>query len=536
MTGVFARALLCSLTAACAIACGSGATQTRGRVAGGTGGVANDGGEEAAQGGDAGTSGEPALAITLTGAARNLSGPALGVNGSILGSSAGWQTTPIVDAAAELQPSWVRFIEGGHSEYWDWRHAWTFTNYTAKGATKTPGYDYASYAAAESRIGNATITVLDLVTRPAAPGSTTGVAASYPADSASVLADQTAMVEAEQAAGVDVRFLELGNEVYLQDGQVDKTKIFPTGKDYATEANKWIAALHSRFPKLRLGLSLDNDSLPQAKTRCPSSQTTVERDCAWDSTALATERGADAGILHIYFKSSAAAPSLQDFLALPSTYWSELSAPGSTLSEIQNAKLATWITEFNYDVHDTGLQTFTGSWAHGLGLVSFDLQALADSRVQVIIEHNLYAGYPFGLVLDPSWGHKGKPAVTPNALSAIGVSFQLLAGALKGATVAQAVQVEGGPLLEGQPAVVGIALGQSGQFDHVVVANLSATPVRLDLDSVLGRGFTARVLGPPASGPSAALSDAASELTTATVQAAGSMLSLPAYGLADCHR
>lgn len=526
---------LCVALAVSAAGCGSShGSFDAGRISGDSGAAAD---AATADGGSAADAG-PSLAVTLTGSPRPLAPTDFGMNGSVLSSSQGWKTTNVVDGTVALAPGLLRFPEGGHACVWDWAHGWFFVNYEPR-STNTTGYDFTSYAQAASRIGNQTISCLDLVTRPSAPGSTTGTQCSYPTDTQTALTDQVNMIQAEKNAGIEVPAVELGNELYLHysgNMMVDKTQVFPDGASYATTANTWIAKLHTQFSGIKVGLSLVNDFSDRYTRNCPSTHPLVKRQCQWDQEVLAGEQGADAGILHIYFESAATSPTVNDFLALPSHYWQQLSANGSTLSELSNKGMTAWITELNYNINDTGVQTYTGSWAHALGIASFDLLAFANPNVELIVEHNLYAGYPFGHLLATSWGHAGKPAFADAARAANGASYALIAAALMGETRAQGIAIAGAPTLEGYDAVVGLALGHGGSFDHVVVANLSNASVQLDLGTILGTGLSGTVLTPPGGDPAQIIPDATQDLTSSTPSTTGSVVTLPPYALADWHR
>ena len=75
------------------------------------------------------------------------------------------------------------------------------------------------------------------------------------ARNAALLAQQLRLLRAASAAGLPVRMVELGNELYLNGNSStpaghahDYAKRFPTAAAYATQMNPWIAAIHRAFP------------------------------------------------------------------------------------------------------------------------------------------------------------------------------------------------------------------------------------------------------------------------------------------------
>jgi hypothetical protein len=68
------------------------------------------------------------------------------------------------------------------------------------------------------------------------------------------LADQIEMLTAIEKLGVEINYIELGNELYAQDENYKS--IFPSGNDYAKRVNEWLPELRVKFPKAKIAALL----------------------------------------------------------------------------------------------------------------------------------------------------------------------------------------------------------------------------------------------------------------------------------------
>jgi alpha-L-arabinofuranosidase len=79
------------------------------------------------------------------------------------------------------------------------------------------------------------------------------------------LADQIEMLTAIEKLGVEIRYIELGNELYSQEANY--RKVFPTGADYAKRVNTWVPELRKKFPKAKIGALLSGRKVKPSNTR-----------------------------------------------------------------------------------------------------------------------------------------------------------------------------------------------------------------------------------------------------------------------------
>lgn len=134
--------------------------------------------------------------------------------------------------------------------------------------------------------------------------------------------DQIQMLASIEQLGVEVAFIEMGNELYAQNEEY--VAAFPSGKDYALRVNSWIPELRKRFPKAKIAALLLGRKVRKGN----------ERMYSWNRQVVdATFNGVDAYIYHIYINPN-------------STFEQEKS---EFVEVTQNAKTGSkelWITEY----------------------------------------------------------------------------------------------------------------------------------------------------------------------------------------------
>jgi hypothetical protein len=71
----------------------------------------------------------------------------------------------------------------------------------------------------------------------------------------STLPDQLELLRHVKARGMSVELIELGAEFYLEGNEIVQEK-FPSGADYAKEANEWKDSIKKYFPKRSAHISV----------------------------------------------------------------------------------------------------------------------------------------------------------------------------------------------------------------------------------------------------------------------------------------
>lgn len=109
----------------------------------------------------------------------------------------------------------------------------------------------------------------------------------------STLEDQLAMLEKANALGVDVEFIELGNELYSRLHGYEKW--FPDGNAYADTVNVWVPKIRAAFPKAKIAA---------VHIGKPG---TNQRQLTWNEQTAKRIKDIDAFTYHIYI------PEKKDF-------------------------------------------------------------------------------------------------------------------------------------------------------------------------------------------------------------------------------
>jgi hypothetical protein len=457
----------------------------------------------------------------VPGVARAVAPAFFGVNGARIISrtnAAQWHDPVFAQALAELSPGFLR-IQGGTTSQWlDWR-----TGRFDQG----PGSPYLG-----ANAGRRPILMRDW----AALLRATGAQPVYDLNvTTSTPADQIAMLRAARRLGMPVRYVELGNELYLGDKTYEK--LYPTGADYARAMNRWIDVLRAGFPHLRIAVSAADTSSTLF------SAFYGKRYTQWNRLLYAGIRGADAVALHPYWFPT----PLDGATASAASGLAAWQALDRKVIDHVPADLGVWLTEYNQmDIPFTEIGVPTGAlpgahqtWAVGLSLAAFSLRALADPRVDLALVHSALNGEPTAEAAQSGGNMEvhalladGSGGSVPFGRTAENDSLTPIFDAVRnesGTRVAvRPVTAPSSPLeptsswspfgLRAEPAVTGARIG-----DRLVLLNLGRVPVRV---AVAGRARTATVLtAPPATRPAF---DPADHIGVTSVPLSGSLL-LPPY-------
>lgn len=391
-------------------------------------------------------------------AGRALPPALLGINGEAIISRDTWSSPQFLSAVAGLHAQALRVFGGTPADYWDWRTG-TYVH-----SPHVPGslselrshirVTLADWARVVHVTGDAPVFDLNLLT--------------------STLSSQLAMLRAAQRLGMPIRYVELGNELYMPA----YAWRFPTGADYGRVSTRWIAAIRRAFP----GVKIAADAYPGADL---NSGPLDAREARWNAELLETLRGASALTLHAYFTSGlgpnaslASTASAEQLLRAPARRWAALSRLIAGLP----TRLPVWVTEWN--LFDTVARVH-GSWAQGLAVAEFGLDLATASRVAQSDYETLVDSAPFGAIFGSTAGlqlsavgtgasasfravHDSVPATPLYGLATGGVAMHALLEAAAGATVVRTLEFGSAP-------VRGAVFGGSRGFAAVLV-NLSDRP------------------------------------------------------------
>jgi hypothetical protein len=305
-------------------------------------------------------------------------------------------TPELRDAAAGLSPGAIRVFGGTTANYWNWR---TGKFYDRHGVPR-------QYRRAHSRMspihlddwarlvegaGAVPVFDLNLVT--------------------SSLSDQLAMLHAAQDLGMPIRWVELGNELYLSAPLVNRA--FPGGRAYGHKATRWIAAIKAEFPQAQVAaVALGN----------ARSWSGDARRRHWDWRMLGTLRGEDALTFHTYWRAPRGRLT-------PSRRAMVLAAPLRRFAALRWAAIrklpagsTAWVTEWNLWRGSSLL----GTWANGLTNATYLLALLGEPWVGQSDLHALTFRKPSAALFPSADGFGDHTRTVPFAPTATGAALGVL--------------------------------------------------------------------------------------------------------------
>lgn len=282
--------------------------------------------------------------------------------------------------------------------------------------------------------------------------------------------------------------IELGNEQYFgrAEGTDNNAIAFPTAESHVDAAGELAGMLRARWPSLPLAQPA---FVPRVDVATGAiSQGHDERMLTWNERIIAAGSStyADAFALHFYPVFPARGQSTRDdYLrrvgAFADDYWRLLTQTPQWLALPQDREI--WITELNASFPQAG--EMSGTWAHGLFMGSFTLNAMEDRRTRMVIAHMLTGNTTWQSVVHPG----GTPAIP--AATASG-SYQLTPSGIAIASIGSiANELECGRTVSASafnsPAGATkprawLGFGERGQ--GLVVVNPSPTPSSLSLAAV----------------------------------------------------
>jgi hypothetical protein len=285
-------------------------------------------------------------------------------------------------------------------------------------------------------------------------------------DNPAQLDQQLQALQSAAGDGLPVKMVELGNELY-QSGYISTG---PDGQDYA-----------KRFPS---------------------------------AADYATQMNAWISALHSAFQGVKVAAVATD---------------ANDVNGIYSDRLPVWVTEFNLADQTQG-HVFQGTWLHGMFVAAQALLFTGDPDI-TYAGLNATIGAASAPIFSSTQGFgSGGPATVRLALTAAGTTLSMIQAAFHRASAAQVLSFSPTPALgtTGAPALLGEVL-TTGHGPEVLVLNLSAQPVTLDVSAILPGALTVTQVTAPSittkvTGPGS--TDTSTSVASGTVQ-------LEPYALAD---
>lgn len=374
-------------------------------------------------------------------------------------------------AVKSLQPGLIRVGGGTTANYWNWKTG-TFNQSDPKpnsGITQgcpcsgqppvTIPLKLSDWASVLNYAGSDA--VFDINMETGANG------ASCSSQETTCINDQIAMLSSAQSLGLAIKYVELGNEVYL-DGTWN-VAAFSDGIDYANKANQWATAIKRVFPNVKIAAC---DLLQ--KYAGPKGPGTRMGDWPGDLANHLDFGVIDAVTYHDYWTAGTTISSSD-----PTTAATVIAKGVSEFNTLDRPDLqalrpgvGVWLTEWNF------LDSIGGTWADGLAMDAVALTQLTQANVQVSTPHSLLGSQtnnPFYAIIS-----------SDDSISPFGEASTMLHKATNGATSGQALNFSPDPAITGtsQPALLGWKF-TAGSNTNAILLNLSGSSYTLNLPSPL---------------------------------------------------
>jgi hypothetical protein len=441
----------------------------------------------------------------------------------------------LLAAIAKVQAQVIRFPGGQYGNYWDWQTGLPVTNYDTGIPATNPAYPrlLSSLQQQDTLMHSTPIFMLDVLTDPQCKPPAGGLCQYTP--SSPNLNYQLQMLQAAQALGIPVKYVELGNEYYMPNIN-GYAEVYPAPSPstvYARLATEWIAAIKKAFPQA-LVAAIGANSTNEGGTRSGT----------WNQGLFPALQGEDALTMHTYLRTSVPKGTTvyndAAALAMLATPFSNWAAVKQDIAKVPN-NLPIWFTEFNLGDYS---QPVWGTWAHGLVTATMALLFLEEPRVVVMAKHALVGGGVFaeiftdkngfnttggGLFTPPS----NPPPTVPWGRTATNMTLDEIATAAASASQAQKLTFAGSPALgvTSYPALYGWSF-QAGSARRIVLLNLSTQPLTIDVGGLgLGGGSYDQISGAPFTYVTGGMSGSPTNLVGNSGTLSGHSCALPAYSI-----
>jgi hypothetical protein len=403
-----------------------------------------------------------------------------------------WRDAGFIEQVQKLEPALIRYPGGTVASHWDWKTGWLMEGIPLK--------------ADWSKIPKNPLTIEDLKFACDATGAVPVLVLNM---MHSTLEYQLEFLRKVKQTGLPVKYVELDNEIYL--GEEFYVKKYPTGKEYAAEANTWIAAIKNEFAGVKIGVVGCADKEIQNVNK----KKYEGRTNTWNRDVISVIKGADAMTFHVYGGTGLSAVhkasgggAAENEKEKSVAYQTAFEKPGSEelLLGIPYARWKTTVT-YDYPILPPGMKVWAteynlfekegvvaGTWAHGLYALAQTLLFMEDQRTELICYHNLTTSAQFAAIFNNEQGFDKsvrKKPTTKFDLTASGHTLSMFGKAVKGGNKATALKFTGVSNmkgLRGQPysALSGWYIEGSGK--KAIVMNLSGQAISIDLSNYFGAG------------------------------------------------
>jgi hypothetical protein len=481
-----------------------------------------------------------AVSVSPGGASRVLSSGFLGFNGD--GPANIWGDPRFVPEAQSMNPENLRVYGGTWSNFINWRTGQYFIDATSispgirTGAPKQP-FTLNYWATILKETHAAAVFNLNIMTYCPDPRDPTNPNLAAPSCSAEEahgdarswgLQYQLDMLQAAQAMGISIRYIELGNELYESNPYYDY--FFPTKASYIEKVNLWIQRIKSSYPGVQI-----------AVVGMDPSDSVDARNTNWNETIVSGVRGEDALAFHTYYPSQLGKDgSVMDPVAL-STMLAQAAAQrfeetfeGDLLPLPPG--LSAWITEWNLK---DPTELVHGSWAQGLSEATYEVDLARAPKIKLADAHDLVSSQVWGALFQSTDGYAqsivGQPVRTPRTIhgtrlyapTAGGYALSAVLNSAQGALTTWPLRFSAEPDITGtnSAGLIGQAFA-SNRATNLLFINLGPTRVEIQLGGLSARYHALQYGASPDAFLTGSIAEAKRDVTTSIVLPPFSVTSL----------
>jgi hypothetical protein len=298
-----------------------------------------------------------------------------------------------------------------------------------------------------------------------------------------------------QSLGLNIDYIEIGQEYYLNPGATsapDNTGFItrfpisttPPYNQYALEKIDWIYSARTNFPFAKiaiLGSIEDNGPYPNSRINLWNKRLIqVFQDATYNPNFIYP----DAITFHSYtFTTSTDFANINTWIQTSvELEYQNLTTTIDNFKTLWNlmSNLEFWITEFGVtDSYDE----ISGSWAHGLYLISMLFKILEINDVTIIMSNSLSSGRDYGMLFDRKYIFGAPNTADKFDLSAGGLVLGMFNRSLNDST--------GFDVIDFSSVSTGLygKIFTGGTSNYLLYSNTTENPFTLDLSSLLN-GYT----------------------------------------------
>lgn len=384
-----------------------------------------------------------------------------------------WQNQGFLDSVQALNMEVLRYPGGTTSQYWDWKNGtvwpisyWqnrTFQSHQNLAQFPSTPHTLADYKVAIDSLNAEPLFVLNVLS--------------------DTLESQMDFLRYADNIGLEVKYIELGNEIYFE--VPDFVNRYPTPTDYANEMVVWIDSIQTEFTNAKIAVIGASEN-----PLTPNGGNSPARIKHWNDAVFSIiPTGVDVTFHRYYGHGNGG--NLVDVNRTFANAMAELQKEESfTVDSLTKGRKAWW-TEYNLTDNLSGNHSVATSWLHGLFTSLLHLKKLENPKNEMLIMHQITGKEPFGAI-----GSYFTPIDTlNNPITPLGKAIGLISMAEQNTTDATSLDFSVNPAITSNGAVFSSLLGwrfEGSQVDNLIILNVSSQQFNVDLSALSGQAFSVK--------------------------------------------